>query len=489
MPNRRTIAAQTTQNRNIAILLAALCVAVIYVIAVSGILLWARWLLAILALLVFGEQIRNRMGYTRVVYGLYLLGGTNGIGKIEALSRVAGWFWKGLADWGMVVGFGFLSLLLFRKNVSKRMFAFGILSILFFMTVVLPNLITSIGFINIPGLGGVQQQHAAVVSLPVTPLQYALYAMSIIGGFFFYLLASIVYGAASILLGIGQFLATAANSNPNYSILTNQIPGAAPIIPGITIPIFSGIIALAIILVVHEFSHGVLARIAGIKVKNVGLLLFGIIPVGAYVEPDEKAILKLGKREQNRIFVAGIASNMLFSVIFLALMLAVMLYALPHYVKTEVVITATVPGSAAYNVIAPGSVVMQWNGQHIGNLSALESVATNDMPNSDVSLVTDKGSFILHTNSTGKIGVLLNQVTRISNDTPISSLVYFLYSLFALTFLLNFFVGIFNLLPLPGLDGWRIFNVSVGNRRIVTLLMVLSVACIAINFLPWVWRI
>lgn len=489
MPNRRTGPKQTARNRNIAILLAALCVFVIYVIAVSGIQLLARWLLAVLALFVFGEQIRKRMNYTKVIYGFYLLGGTSGIGKIEALSRHGRRFWKGLADWGMVVGFGFLSLLLFRKNVSKRMFALGMVSIIFFMAVVLPNLLTSISFINIPGLNGVQQQQAAIVSLPATPLQYALYAMSIVGGFFFYLLASMVYGAVAILLGVGEFLATAANSSPNYSILTSQIPGAAPIIPGITIPIFSGVIALAIILVVHEFSHGVLARIAKIRVKNVGLLLLGVVPLGAYVEPDEKAILRLGKKEQNRIFVAGIASNMLFSIVFLALMLAVMLYLLPHYVRTDVVISSTVPGSAAYNVIAPGSTLLQWNGQQIENLSVLESVAAKDMPNSNVSLVTDRGSFVLQTNSTGKIGVLINQVTRMSGDNPLSSFVYFLYSLFSLTFLLNFFVGIFNLLPLPGLDGWRIFNASIRNRRIVTLLMVLSIACIAINFLPWVWRI
>ncbi|MDE1823463.1 MAG: hypothetical protein KGH50_04005, partial [Candidatus Micrarchaeota archaeon] len=64
-----------------------------------------------------------------------------------------------------------------------------------------------------------------------------------------------------------------------------------------------------------------------------------------------------------------------------------------------------------------------------------------------------------------------------------------LYSLFALSFLLNLFVGMFNLLPLPGLDGWRIFNASIKSRNVIKWLMFLSIVCIAINFLPWVWRI
>ena len=82
--------------------------------------------------------------------------------------------------------------------------------------------------------------------------------------------------------------------------MTSQIPGVAPIIPGIDIPLFAGIISLAVLLVVHEFSHGLLARAAKVRLKSIGLLIFSIIPVGAFVEPDERQISKVKKAAQTK---------------------------------------------------------------------------------------------------------------------------------------------------------------------------------------------
>ncbi|NTV24485.1 MAG: metalloprotease, partial [Nanoarchaeota archaeon] len=70
-------------------------------------------------------------------------------------------------------------------------------------------------------------------------------------------------------------------------------PGASLVLPGLeiaglgTFPLIIGWISLLIIMVVHEFSHGVVARAYKIKIKSSGIAFIGPIP-GAFVEPDEE---------------------------------------------------------------------------------------------------------------------------------------------------------------------------------------------------------
>ncbi len=69
------------------------------------------------------------------------------------------------------------------------------------------------------------------------------------------------------------------------------------LIPGINeyIPFYWGIIALIVTLVVHEFSHAILCKVEGIRVKSMGILL-AIIPIGGFAEPDDEQLL--GKKEE-----------------------------------------------------------------------------------------------------------------------------------------------------------------------------------------------
>ena len=50
------------------------------------------------------------------------------------------------------------------------------------------------------------------------------------------------------------------------------------------------------ILVIHEASHGVMLVKFKEKIKSVGLLLAGIVPMGAFVEQDDNTFIK---REEN----------------------------------------------------------------------------------------------------------------------------------------------------------------------------------------------
>ena len=64
-----------------------------------------------------------------------------------------------------------------------------------------------------------------------------------------------------------------------------ETPSVSIVIPGVEmpgssiyVPFLYGLIALATVLIVHEFSHGVQAIGEKIPIKSIGLLLFAVIP-------------------------------------------------------------------------------------------------------------------------------------------------------------------------------------------------------------------
>ncbi|MBW2982711.1 site-2 protease family protein [Candidatus Woesearchaeota archaeon] len=102
-------------------------------------------------------------------------------------------------------------------------------------------------------------------------------------------------------------------------------PTFAPVLPGVNIPgveifvpFWYGIIALFLTIVVHEFSHGVVAAAHKMKVKNSGFVMFGPLP-GAFVEPDEKQLRKAKPKAQLSVYAAGPFSNILLTIILILL--------------------------------------------------------------------------------------------------------------------------------------------------------------------------
>lgn len=93
---------------------------------------------------------------------------------------------------------------------------------------------------------------------------------------------------------------------PEYII---GIPGVNPLIP-----IWYGILALAIAMVVHEFTHGILSMIAKVKIKSLGILLL-ILPIGAFVEPDEEKLNEISKKKRVRMFAVGPTTNIILAIV------------------------------------------------------------------------------------------------------------------------------------------------------------------------------
>jgi membrane-associated protease RseP (regulator of RpoE activity) len=96
------------------------------------------------------------------------------------------------------------------------------------------------------------------------------------------------------------------------------IPGFNPMLP-----LSYGIIALFVAMVVHEMGHGIQSRVNGCKVDSTGLL-YGVVPWGAFCEPNEEDLSKLPRRPQMDIYAAGISVNTVLAAISIALMLLIL---------------------------------------------------------------------------------------------------------------------------------------------------------------------
>ena len=129
--------------------------------------------------------------------------------------------------------------------------------------------------------------------------------------------------------------------------------------PGyILIPFWFWLITIGIILIPHEFMHGVIARAEKIKLKSVGLLLLAVLP-GAFVEPDERHLKRAKFWTRIRIFAAGSFANFLVAALVFS---ATTAYVWPSSVGDGIVIGSIAEGSpAALAGLIEGSTISEIN--------------------------------------------------------------------------------------------------------------------------------
>ncbi len=175
------------------------------------------------------------------------------------------------------------------------------------------------------------------------------------------------------------------------------------LIPGINeyIPLWWGIIALAITLVVHEFSHAILCKVEGIKVKSMGLLV-ALFPIGGFAEPDEEQLLgkkpepetemqaqdvpkKLATRsERVRVLTAGVMANFVTALIAFILFFSFLGSISP---VGEVMVTGVVPGSPAELAgVRTNMILTGMNDKQINNGSEFLSYARELTPGTNITL-------------------------------------------------------------------------------------------------------
>jgi membrane-associated protease RseP (regulator of RpoE activity) len=175
------------------------------------------------------------------------------------------------------------------------------------------------------------------------------------------------------------------------------------LIPGINeyIPLWWGIIALVVTLVVHEFSHAILCKVEGIKVKSMGLLV-ALFPIGGFAEPDEEQLLgkkaepgkemqepdepkKLATRsERVRVLTAGVMANFVTALIAFILFFSFLGSISP---VGEVMVTGVVTGSPAELAgVRTNMILTGINDKQINNGSEFLSYASELKPGTKITL-------------------------------------------------------------------------------------------------------
>jgi len=100
------------------------------------------------------------------------------------------------------------------------------------------------------------------------------------------------------------------------------------LIPGLNeyIPFLWGWIALFVTMLVHEFAHGILSRVEGVRVKSMGIVTLLVAPIAAFVEPDEEDLFGtknkpplVNRAARIRILSAGVIANFMVAALAMAL--------------------------------------------------------------------------------------------------------------------------------------------------------------------------
>ncbi len=165
------------------------------------------------------------------------------------------------------------------------------------------------------------------------------------------------------------------------------IPGLNEFVPG-TVAVW---LALVLTLVVHEFGHGILSRVEGIKVKAAGLLV-AVVPIGAFVEPDEEELEKAPRWSKMRMYGAGISNNIVFGLLAFFLMIVVFGLAVPIAAP---VVSGVYKDYPAYNAsVAPGSIVLALNGTPVENREDVARLLAPTQPGDHTSLTVEQDGVV-----------------------------------------------------------------------------------------------
>jgi membrane-associated protease RseP (regulator of RpoE activity) len=171
------------------------------------------------------------------------------------------------------------------------------------------------------------------------------------------------------------------------------------LLPGVNpyIPVLYGIVGIVVAIVVHEGTHGVIARRLKLPVKSTGLLFFLIVPIGAFVEIDEKLIQKIRARDSGRIMAGGPGSNVIVGAVALLLLVVLLGGLVPHQfngVYVFQIVSSSNSQSPADQLqtaghLHAGDLITAVNGTQIRTESNLTNYMSNTKPNQTMIVTID----------------------------------------------------------------------------------------------------
>jgi hypothetical protein len=391
-------------------------------------------------------------------YGVIMIRTEYGIGLFNALARKAE-LWNLLCDFGTALGFGALSYFMINRPPKEKaiIVGSGLVFLAFCIFLVSPGAFAYL----LPLIGKVSGMRASNAAEGINLLQYALVALIVLGGFALASLGSLFGYAISVLWTMFSPLFSGAGVGA-------AVPGATLILPGINIPFMEGLIALAAILIVHETGHAVMTVIARARIISSGVVLFGILPIGAFVEPDEAAMNAKSKDRQTRMLIAGSTANILASVLSFALLVAFLFATSGQETAGALVIGGTMNGRIVESI----------NGTPTMGFLASNKISANETLQlsgafGTVDYKVEQGMAFYGTKENFFLAFYSNPALQ------------FIYNVLGLLASLNMIIGMVNLIPVPMFDGYGVLKLNLGNDRLANAISMIAFASFLVNFLPW----
>jgi membrane-associated protease RseP (regulator of RpoE activity) len=235
-----------------------------------------------------------------------------------------------------------------------------------------------------------------------------------------------VITALAIVLVIGGLM-TIISHEPAREASRDLGPRSIFLIPGVNpiLPWHYALISLIITIVIHEAGHGIVARVYNVKLESTGIVLFFIVPVGAFVNIERNELEKTPLKHTSAILTAGALTNMILAGISLFGLYLVIstLSPLPISEAEEsgVSIIGVNEGSLAEKIgLTEGSVIQTISGQSIRSIEDLRKILesnlgkTIDITWNDTDNNKKRGLVslpIIIDNNKGILGVTLNNTT------------------------------------------------------------------------------
>lgn len=272
----------------------------------------------------------------------------------------------------------------------------------------------------------------------------------------------------------------------NYFVKPTEFAELTVLIPGVTLTsawaILYFLLSIPIVLVVHEGAHGIVATLEKIKIKNGGFAIFIALFAG-FVEPDEEDFDKAKKISRLRVIGAGPTSNVIFAFALGAILLTNPMFAmiLPEpflglfYESPDGVLVLSVieGGGAEQAGIKENDIISKINDVRI--VSPIDFQKINLIPGEvfNVTVLRDGQEIVFPVTimpapedpERGLVGIMRDNNLSFK---PIYNYIEWnnpQFSMFLLwLWMISFFIGIINMLPLPILDGGKFIHTIIDKK-------------------------
>ena len=277
----------------------------------------------------------------------------------------------------------------------------------------------------------------------------------------------------------------------NFFVQPTEFAELTVLIPGVTLTSGSAImyflLSIPIVLIVHEGAHGIVGVLEKINIKTGGFAIF-IAMFAGFVEPDEEQFSKAKKISRLRLIGAGPTSNVIFAFALGAILFTNPMFAMvvpepflsSFYEEAEdgVLVLSLIDGGGAQQAgIQENDVIIKINDINIASAIDLQKNPLEPGEMVNVTILRDGNQVVFPVTimaspddpERGLIGIMRNDQPPkpIYNfidwglDTPMG----FQFSMFLLwLWMISFFIGIINMLPLPILDGGKFIHTIIEGK-------------------------